>query len=68
MGQDRLCGLAILSIENERARALNIQQIIDDFAERKARRMPLKWSPFLLSCSVACKVLNFGAYSIEEKQ
>ena len=42
MGQDRLCGLAILSIENEQARALNIQQIIDDFAERKARRMPLK--------------------------
>lgn len=42
MGQDRLCGLAIFSIENERARGLNIPQIIDDFAERKARRMPLK--------------------------
>ncbi|KAK0140154.1 Zinc finger MYM-type protein 1 [Merluccius polli] len=40
MAQERLFGLAILSIENERARKLDISQIVNDFAERKARRMP----------------------------
>jgi len=39
MGQERLCGLAILSIENTRARELNIGNIVDDFAQRKARKM-----------------------------
>ena len=39
MGQERLSGLAILSIENTRARALNIGNIVDDFAQRKARKM-----------------------------
>uniref|UniRef100_A0A096MHE8 HAT C-terminal dimerisation domain-containing protein n=1 Tax=Poecilia formosa TaxID=48698 RepID=A0A096MHE8_POEFO len=36
MGQERLSGLAILSIENERAKKM------DDFAERKTRCMPFK--------------------------
>lgn len=39
MGQERLSGLAILSIENTRARELNIGDIVEDFAQRKARRM-----------------------------
>ncbi|XP_014880151.1 zinc finger MYM-type protein 1-like [Poecilia latipinna] len=42
MGQERLSGLAILSIENERAKKMDIQSIMDDFAERKVRRMPFK--------------------------
>lgn len=42
MGQDRLCELGLLSIENKRARKMNLQHIIDDFAERKARRMQFK--------------------------
>jgi len=42
MGQERLSGLAILSIENVRARKLDLQRIVNDFAELKARRMPFK--------------------------
>jgi len=42
MGQERLNGLAILSIESIRARELNIKDIVEDFAQRKARRMPFK--------------------------
>ncbi|OCT96206.1 hypothetical protein XELAEV_18013881mg [Xenopus laevis] len=38
MSQQRLSGLAILSIENERARELDIESLVDDFAESKARR------------------------------
>ena len=37
MQQDRLSGLTILSIENAVARQLDVSQIIDDFASRKAR-------------------------------
>ena len=37
MLQDRLSGLAILSIENVAARKLDLSTIIDDFARRKAR-------------------------------
>lgn len=42
VGQERLSGLAMLSIENERAKKMDIQSIVDEFAERKARRMPFK--------------------------
>lgn len=38
MGQDRLRNLAILSIENSMARSLNFDDVIDTFAEQKARR------------------------------
>jgi len=38
MQDDRLSGLAVLSIENAEARKLNVSKIIDDFASRKARR------------------------------
>ncbi|KAJ4935225.1 hypothetical protein JOQ06_016761, partial [Pogonophryne albipinna] len=36
MGQERLSGLATLSIENSRARKLDLSGVVDDFAERKA--------------------------------
>jgi len=35
---DRLSGLAVLSIENAKARKLDVSKIIDDFASPKARR------------------------------
>jgi len=38
MQDDRLSGLAVLSIENAEARKLDVSKIIDDFANRKARR------------------------------
>lgn len=38
MGQDRLRNLAILSIENSMARSLNFDDVIDTFAEQKARK------------------------------
>ncbi|XP_026483030.1 zinc finger MYM-type protein 1-like [Ctenocephalides felis] len=38
MGQHRLSNLAILSIENTMARSLNFDDVIDTFAEQKARR------------------------------
>ena len=38
MQDDRLSGLAVLSIENAEARKLDVSKIIDDFASRKARR------------------------------
>jgi len=37
MQQDRLSGLAILSIENAVSREVDVSKIIDDFASRKAR-------------------------------
>lgn len=38
MGQDRLRNLAILSIENSMPRSLNFDDLIDTFAEQKARK------------------------------
>ena len=43
-GQGRLSGLAMFSIENERAKKMDIQSTVDEFAERKARPMPFKYS------------------------
>uniref|UniRef100_H2ZWX0 DUF4371 domain-containing protein n=1 Tax=Latimeria chalumnae TaxID=7897 RepID=H2ZWX0_LATCH len=43
MGQERLHGLGMLSIGNERARKINLQQIIDEFTEQKARKMLSIW-------------------------
>ncbi|KAK5614993.1 hypothetical protein CRENBAI_007459 [Crenichthys baileyi] len=42
VGQERLSGLAMLSIENERAKKLDIQSIVEEFTDRKARHMPFK--------------------------
>ena len=39
MAQERLSGLAILSIENERARICDLTFIINEFTEQKARRV-----------------------------
>ena len=38
MVQDRLSGLSILSIENNRARNLNLSEIVKQFAEKKVNR------------------------------
>lgn len=38
ISQERLQGLAVLSIEAERARNINFENVIEDFAERKSRR------------------------------
>ena len=38
MGQQRLVNLALLSIENRLARMLNYDDIIKDFAQKKARK------------------------------
>jgi len=38
MQDDRLSGLAVLSIENAEVRKLDVSKIIDDFASRKALR------------------------------
>ena len=43
MQDDRLNGLAVLSIENAEARKLDVSKIIDDFASRKARRWRRKF-------------------------
>lgn len=41
MGQERLSGLAILSIEGDIARLLPYDNVIKDFAMRKARKVNL---------------------------
>ena len=38
MCQDRLSGLSILSIENERARDIDLKRIVKQFAEKNVRR------------------------------
>ena len=38
MGQDRLTGLAIMSINHEIGKQLSYEDIIDDFASKKARK------------------------------
>ena len=41
MGQERLSGLALLSIEASRAKVMDVDQLIDRFAEIKSRRKDL---------------------------
>ena len=41
MSQERLSGLALLSIENERARMIDVANMIDIFSEQKARKKTL---------------------------
>jgi len=38
MSQERLSDLAVLSIENERARELDLSNIVESFAQQKARK------------------------------
>lgn len=58
MGQERLSGLVMLSIENETAKKLDIQSIVDEFVERKARR---KVFPSNSGASAITDVLLSGA-------
>jgi hypothetical protein len=39
IAQDRLSGLAYIFIENGRARQLNLKEVIDKFAQMKARKV-----------------------------
>lgn len=41
MHQDRLSNLALLSIESDLSENLNVEQIVDQFANAKVRRVPL---------------------------
>nr|CAH7712964.1 unnamed protein product [Callosobruchus chinensis] len=41
MGQERLSGLAILSVEGDIARLLSYENVIKNFAMRKARKINL---------------------------
>ncbi len=41
MSQERLCGLAMLSIERDVASDLDYGNLITEFAARKARKIPL---------------------------
>ena len=38
MSQDRLSGLAILSIENEQAKQMGVDELVNIFAEKKSRK------------------------------
>lgn len=38
MGQERLSNISILNIERSRTHELNVNKIIDDFANKKARK------------------------------
>lgn len=40
MSDERLCGLAMLSIEHELASSLDFSEILEEFASKKARRKP----------------------------
>ena len=42
MSEDRLSGLSIISIENKCAGQLNIDEVIDKFAQKKARKVNKK--------------------------
>ena len=42
MGQQRLCDLAILSIEKEETDTVDYESMIDQFATQKARKVDFK--------------------------
>ena len=53
MSQERLSDLALLSIENERAKNLNFRKVIQQFASAKARRKNFKFPTTMLIISSA---------------
>ena len=59
MSQDRLDELAILPIENEGAKSLNMSKIIDDFAPKKRK----KKGTFQLKISKLLRTLCETIYS-----
>ena len=48
MGQERLSGLAVISINGEVAQKLSYDDLISDFAAKKCRRVPLQSLPKLV--------------------
>ena len=40
MGQDRLCSLALLSVEHETFRKIDCNELITEFSRRKVRKRP----------------------------
>ena len=43
MSQERLSGLGLISIENKRAKNLDLRKVIQQFASAKARRKNVKF-------------------------
>lgn len=43
MSNERLTGLSILSIEAELAQELNLENLVQDFATKKARKVNLQF-------------------------
>jgi len=58
MGQERLSGLAVISINAELAQKLSYDDLINDFAARKCRCVHLYSLPQLLknACSIVCVI------------
>ena len=44
MSQERLSGLAILSIENEMLKEVEYKNLINQFVSQKARKINFKWN------------------------
>ena len=42
MGQDRISDMAILSVEHTLVNTLNINELIEDFSGKKARKIAIK--------------------------
>ena len=59
MSQERLNGLAMLSIENEFAKSLDYASLIDTFASKNVRRVIFKW--YLL-----CLANEINIFSVKE--
>ena len=55
MLQDRLSWLAILSIENEKAKKMDVDELVNIFAEKKCRR-----KKFWTYCSVECRGMSLN--------
>jgi len=43
MGQERLCRLALLSIEASSAKSIDVDQVIQHSTEMKAQKVALHW-------------------------
>ena len=48
MGQEKLSNLMMLSIENDFAKSLSYDEVIYNFASKKARKFYLNWELFML--------------------
>ena len=61
MAQDRLDELAMISIENEEAKQLNVDDLIDKFAEKNARRKQrfAEWTDIFLGVNAFLYAMVF---------